>query len=63
MDSPGGWRLMGETPIDMYDPNREQPILVQAGDYSRCVPITIMDYYDIRRAVLDGKYQIEVTEE
>ena len=63
MDSPGGWRLMGETPIDMYDPNREQPILVQAGDYIRFVPITIMDYYDIRRAVLDGKYQIEVTEE
>ena len=62
MDSPGGWRLMGETPIDMYDPNREQPILVQAGDYIRFVPITIMDYYDIRRAVLDGKYQIEVTE-
>ncbi len=54
---------MGETPVDMYDPNREHPILVQAGDYIRFVPITIMDYYDIRRAVLDGKYQIEVTEE
>ena len=55
--------IVDETPIDMYDPNREQPILVQAGDYIRFVPITIMDYYDIRRAVLDGKYQIEVTEE
>ena len=53
---------MGETPVDMYDPDREHPILVQAGDYIRFVPITIMDYYDIRRAVLDGKYQIEVTE-
>ena len=63
MDSPGGWQLMGETPIDMYDPNREQPVLVQAGDYIRFVPISIMDYYDIRRAALDGTYQVKVKEE
>lgn len=63
MDSPGGWQLMGETPVDMYNPDREQPIFVHAGDYIRFIPISIMDYYDIRRAVLDGKYQMEIIEE
>lgn len=37
--SPGGWRLIGKTPAVLYDPNREQPIVYQAGDYIRFLPI------------------------
>lgn len=63
MDSPGGWRLMGGTPVDLYDSNRENPILLKAGEYIRFVPISIMDYYDIRQEILKGTYQLEVIEE
>ena len=49
MDSPGGWRLIGGTPVDLYDPHREDPVLFKAGEYIRFVPISIMDYYDIRQ--------------
>lgn len=63
MDSPGGWRLMGATPIDLYDENRETPILLEAGEYIRFVPISILDYYDIRREILKGTYRLEVVEE
>ena len=35
LDSPGGWQLMGMTPVKTYDPEREVPILVEAGDYIR----------------------------
>lgn len=63
MDSPGGWRLMGGTPVDLYDPQREEPILLKAGEYIRFVPISIMDYYDIRQEILKGTYQLEVIEE
>ncbi|OUO77105.1 allophanate hydrolase [Blautia sp. An249] len=61
--SPGGWRLMGGTPVDFYDPDRENPILCQAGEYIRFVPISIDDYYDIRREVVKGTYQVEAVEE
>lgn len=61
--SPGGWRLMGGTPVDFYAPEREEPILCKAGEYIRFVPITIDDYYDIRRMIVKGTYQIEVVEE
>ena len=27
IDSPGGWQLIGRTPVRMYDPDRETPIL------------------------------------
>lgn len=63
MDSPGGWRLMGATPIDLYDENRETPILLAAGEYIRFVPISILDYYDIRQEILKGTYRLEVVEE
>ena len=33
MDSPGGWQLMGMTPVKTYDPSRPNPILVEAGTY------------------------------
>lgn len=38
--SPGGWRLIGRTPVKVYDPDRETPILYKAGDYIRFFPIT-----------------------
>lgn len=62
MDSPGGWRLIGGTPVDFYDPEREEPILCRAGDYIRFVPITMDDYYDIRHMILRREYRVEVEE-
>lgn len=44
LESPGGWRLIGRTPLKLYDPDREQPFLYQAGDYIRFVPITAEEY-------------------
>ncbi|MDO4260576.1 MAG: 5-oxoprolinase subunit PxpB [Eubacteriales bacterium] len=44
LESPGGWRLIGRTPLKLYDPEREEPFLYQAGDYIRFVPITAEEY-------------------
>lgn len=60
LDSPGGWRLIGATPVDFYDPGREQPILCQAGEYIRFEPIRSTDYYDIRQMIQKGTYRPEV---
>jgi inhibitor of KinA len=38
-ETPGGWRIIGRTPLKLYDPSREQPVLLQAGDRVRFVPI------------------------
>lgn len=62
MDSPGGWRLIGGTPVDFYDPEREEPILCKAGEYIRFVPITMDDYYDIRHMILRNEYCVEAEE-
>lgn len=37
--SPGGWQLIGRTPLRLFDPQKEQPILLSAGAGIRFVPI------------------------
>ena len=36
--SPGGWRLIGSTSVLMFDPARDEPSLLRAGDRVRFVP-------------------------
>jgi len=38
--SPGGWRLIGHTPRNLFDPAKEPPALLRMGDRVRFVPIT-----------------------
>lgn len=62
VDSPGGWQLMGMTPVRTYDPNRAEPILVQAGDYIRFVPVSEEEYLAIEKQVADGTYTVTIHE-
>ena len=39
-ESPGGWRIIGRTPLDVFDLRREQPALLAPGDRVRFVPST-----------------------
>jgi inhibitor of KinA len=39
-ETPGGWRLVGWTPVRIFDAAREPPVLFEAGDYIRFVPAT-----------------------
>jgi inhibitor of KinA len=39
-ETPGGWRLIGRTPLRMFDPKAGQPTLVLPGDHLRFVPIS-----------------------
>ncbi len=63
LDSPGGWQLMGMTPIKTYDPEWEIPILVEAGNYIRFVPIDEEQYKRIQAQVAEGSYQCVIHEE
>lgn len=54
--SPGGWRLIGRTPIKVYDPKREEPIFYRSGDYIRFVRISEEEY---ARILSDDSYVVE----
>lgn len=47
--TPGGWQLIGRTPVDMFRPgNAEEPTLLRAGDRVRFKPISEKQYIEIR---------------
>ena len=62
LDSPGGWQLMGLTPVRTYDPERQTPILVEAGDYIRFIPIDEEECLRIQKLVEKGEYQCVIHE-
>ncbi len=39
VESPGGWQIIGRTPLRLFTPARENPFLYEAGDRIRFVPI------------------------
>ncbi|MDP4547270.1 5-oxoprolinase subunit PxpB [Marinobacter sp. MDS2] len=44
LESPGGWNLIGRTPLTMFDASREQPSLLSAGQKVRFRAITRDEY-------------------
>jgi len=57
VDSPGGWQLIGRTPVKMYDPDREVPILPQAGQYIKFKAVSQAEYDKIAEEVAKGTYK------
>lgn len=47
-DSPGGWQIIGRTPVTMYDMSKAQAALLKAGDYVRYVPIDESEFHRIK---------------
>ena len=43
--TPGGWRLIGRSPLKLFDPQRDPPTLLRAGDRVRFVPISEEEYW------------------
>lgn len=43
-DSPGGWQLIGRTPLKMFDPSKPDPCLLQAGDEVRFYSISLSEF-------------------
>jgi inhibitor of KinA len=48
-DTPGGWRIIGRTPIALFDPCRVPPTPMQPGDQVRFVPIAAAEYLRMAR--------------
>jgi len=54
IESPGGWRLVGRTPLRLFDPLRPRPFLLAAGDGLRFVPISPEAFEEQARRVEAG---------
>ena len=46
LTSPGGWNIIGRTPLSLFDPTREPPSLLAPGDLVRFVPLDGPEEYE-----------------
>ena len=40
IESPGGWNIIGRTPVKLFDTTKENPFLLNTGDTVKFIPIT-----------------------
>ncbi len=59
MISPGGWQIIGRTPLNLYDHDREDPILYEAGEFIRFVPITENTFREIQKQEDEHSYEYQ----
>lgn len=59
VESPGGWHLIGHTPLRFFDPARLPPTLFAPGDGVRFVPVNADAHAAIADAVAQGRYRVE----
>lgn len=43
-ESPGGWHVIGRTPVRLFDPDARPPSRLEPGDIVRFVPVAEQDY-------------------
>lgn len=59
IESPGGWQLLGRTPLNFFDSVKENPFVVAAGQYIKFKAITEEEYHAIVEQVKNGTYTVK----
>ena len=44
VESPGGWQIIGRTPLKLYDADSENPVLLSAGSYVKFRPVSAAEF-------------------
>ena len=55
-ETPGGWQLIGRTPLPPFDPDRPEPFLMKAGDAVQFYAIDGAEYERVERDALAGRH-------
>src|SRR5690606_34484063 len=58
-ESPGGWNIIGNSPIEFFNPKSSHPCFAEAGDKISFYPVTLKEYKDIKTLSVAGVYQLE----
>jgi len=58
-DSPGGWQIIGRTPIQLFEPQEEKPFLFKSGDLVNFKPISSDEFSDITAHIKEQTFNWE----
>src|SRR5262245_6824332 len=55
LESPGGWHLIGRTPVPLWDLRRKPPAVLAAGDKVVFQPVSLAEYDNLLAAAASGR--------
>ena len=58
-DSPGGWQIIGRTPLKVFDINDDEMSLYQAGDYIKFYSIDENTFNDTQSEIAENRFNKE----
>jgi inhibitor of KinA len=58
--SPGGWHILGRTPVRLFDPSQERPSLLRPGDRIKFYPVSESRYKQIVGQIKSGSFNLKI---
>ncbi|WP_042461076.1 5-oxoprolinase subunit PxpB [Neobacillus dielmonensis] len=55
---PSGWRIIGRTPVKLFDIEDSPPVLLEAGNYLKFCPIDEAEFHRIKQLADEQKYTV-----
>ncbi|MCA0988884.1 5-oxoprolinase subunit PxpB [Guptibacillus algicola] len=59
LESPGGWNIIGRTPLQLFQPEKDESFLLNQGDYLRFRSVTEEEFEHILEEVEKGSYEVQ----
>ncbi|WP_405564998.1 5-oxoprolinase subunit PxpB [Polaribacter sp. Asnod6-C07] len=57
-NSAGGWNIIGKTPVNFFDVEKENPCFAKAGDFIKFKSISLDEFYQLEKEIQANKYQL-----
>nr|WP_315673522.1 5-oxoprolinase subunit PxpB [Clostridium sp. 19966] len=51
IETPGGWQIIGRTPLKLFDLNSQEKTLLKCGDIAKFYPISYQEYVDLKEKI------------
>lgn len=59
-DSPGGWHVIGNSPIELFNPKQNPPCFIKSGDKVKFHPISKSEYFEIQNEVHKSNFDLKL---
>lgn len=57
--SPGGWQIIGRSPVEIFDKNQEPPCIIQPGDKVKFYPVSENEFFRISEKVASEDFHLK----
>lgn len=58
LESPGGWQIIGKTPLNLFNPRQNPAFLLRAGLYIKFEPVDSKEFIKISREIESKSYKV-----